>query len=76
MSSLGKFIKKQRKAAGLTQIELADKSGLGLRFVREAEQGKESLRLDKVNQLLHMFGYAMGPVRIAPMEEQEAERRS
>jgi len=47
----------------LTQPELAEKAGVGLRFVRELEQGKQSLRLDKVNQVLHLFGYEVGPVK-------------
>ena len=49
---------------GLTQIDLAAKSGVGLRFVRELEQGKETLRLDKVNQVLLLFGQEIGPVPI------------
>lgn len=59
---LGKFIKEQRKKHGLTQEDFALKSGLGLRFVRELERGKETLRLDKINQALNMFGYEAGPV--------------
>lgn len=46
----------------LTQPELAEKAGVGLRFIRELEQGKESLRLDKVNQVLQLFGYQVGAV--------------
>ena len=53
---IGNFIKTERKRAGLTQSEFAMRSGLGLRFVRELEQGKETVRLDKVNQALAMFG--------------------
>ncbi len=49
--------------SGLTQPELSEKAGVGLRFIREMEQGKESLRLDKVNQVLHLFGFEMGPVK-------------
>ena len=49
-------MKQQRKLAGLTQEEFAVRAGLGLRFVRELEQGKKSVRLDKVNQALSMFG--------------------
>ncbi|MDE7446909.1 MAG: helix-turn-helix transcriptional regulator [Lachnospiraceae bacterium] len=56
MSKIGKYIKEERKKAGLTQEEFAMRSGLGLRFVRELEQGKETVRLDKVNQALAMFG--------------------
>lgn len=59
---LKSFVKSRRKAAGLTQPELAAKAGVGLRFVRELEQGKQSLRLDKVNQLLQLFGYEVGPL--------------
>ena len=52
MSIIGDYIKEERKKAGLTQEEFALRSGLGLRFVRELEQGKETVRLDKVNQAL------------------------
>lgn len=55
MNRIGKYIKEERKKAGLTQEEFAMRSGLGLRFVRELEQGKETVRLDKVNQALAMF---------------------
>lgn len=60
---LSTFIKQKRNISGLTQPELAKKAGVGLRFVREVEQGKETLRLDKVNQVLNLFGYEMGPVK-------------
>ena len=50
MNRIGEYIKQERKKAGLTQEEFAMRSGLGLRFVRELEQGKETVRLDKVNQ--------------------------
>ena len=53
-----------RKQFGLTQVDLAAKAGVGLRFVRELEQGKETLRLDKVNQVLLLFGQEVGPIRI------------
>lgn len=56
MSTIGDYIKQERKRVGLTQEEFAIRSGLGLRFVRELEQGKETVRLDKVNQALAMFG--------------------
>ena len=56
MNRIGKYIKEERKKAGLTQEEFAMRSGLGRRFVRELEQGKETVRLDKVNQALAMFG--------------------
>ncbi len=56
------FIKDRRRSMGLTQKDLADRAGIGLRFVRDLEQGKESLRLDKVNQVLALFGHRMEPV--------------
>ena len=59
---LANFVKRKRKSADLTQPELAEKAGVGLRFIRELEQGKESLRLDKVNQVLQLFGYEVGAV--------------
>ena len=61
MNPIAQFIKKERKKAGLTQEEFALRSGLGLRFVRELEQGKETVRLDKVNQALGMFGMEAVP---------------
>ena len=54
-------MKKQRKHIGMTQEEFAMRSGLGLRFVRELEQGKETVRMDKVNQALAMFGMEAVP---------------
>lgn len=60
--SIADFVKEKRKSVKLTQPELAEKAGVGLRFIRELEQGKQSLRLDKVNQVLQLFGYEVGPV--------------
>lgn len=64
MSKISEFIKENRKKAGLTQEEFALRSGLGLRFVRELEQGKETVRMDKVNQALAMFGAEAVPGRM------------
>lgn len=61
--NLSSFVKQMRNTSGLTQPVLAEKAGVGLRFVRELEQGKETLRLDKVNQVLKLFGYKMGPIK-------------
>ncbi len=60
---LNEFVKERRNAVKLTQPELAQKAGVGLRFLRELEQGKETLRLDKVNQVLQLFGYEAGPIK-------------
>ncbi len=61
MTRLAQYVKEKRKEYGLTQIDLSQKSGVGLRFVRELEQGKTTLRLDKVNQVLALFGAEMAP---------------
>ncbi len=54
--SIAREITKMRKIAGLTQVELAERAGVGLRFLRELEQGKPTVRLDKVNRVLALFG--------------------
>lgn len=64
MNTIATFIKQKRKELGLTQEEFAIRSGLGLRFVRELEQGKETVRLDKVNQALAMFDMKVVPGRM------------
>ena len=63
MNKIAKFVKENRKAAGLTQEEFAMRSGLGLRFVRDLEQGKETVRMDKVNVALSMFDMEAVPGR-------------
>ena len=64
MKTIANFIKQKRKESGLTQEEFAIRSGLGLRFVRELEQGKQTVRMDKVNQALSMFGMKAVPGRM------------
>ena len=61
-TTLSKYVKAMRKKYNLTQVELSEKSGVGLRLVRELEQGKQTLRLDKVNQILNLFGSEVGVV--------------
>lgn len=68
-NNLSTYVKEMRRQFGLTQVDLAAKSGVGLRFLRELEQGKETLRLDKVNQVLMLFGHEVGPV---PIKREEA----
>ena len=62
MTTLGEFVRTERKKAGLTQAELAGKAGVGIRFVRELERGKKSLRMETVNKALKLFGKQLGPV--------------
>ena len=68
---LVQFLKERRKMLGLTQEELAEKAGVGLRFIRDLEQGKETLRMDKVNQVLALFGHELVPVELKSIEENE-----
>jgi y4mF family transcriptional regulator len=65
ISSLAAFVKQRRKLLQLSQPDLAAKAGVGLRFVRELEQGKATLRLDKVNLVLRLFGHELAP---APLD--------
>lgn len=58
------LIKDKRREFSFTQEDLALRAGVGLRFIRDLEQGKESLRMDKVNQVLALFGYKLLPGRI------------
>lgn len=62
-STLSEFVKAKRKILKVSQPELAEKAGVGLRFLRELEQGKNTLRTDKVNQVLALFGYELGPIK-------------
>jgi y4mF family transcriptional regulator len=68
MEKLSQFVKERRKKLGLTQEDLSFKAGVGLRFIRDLEQGKESLRMDKVNQVLSLFGHELGSITIEKYE--------
>lgn len=68
MTPLAKYVKEKRRQYGLTQVDLSEKAGVGLRFVRELEQGKQTLRLDKVNDILALFGSELRPVTILKEE--------
>lgn len=60
-TSLAVYLKDKRKRSNLTQQQLAEKAGVGLRFIRDLEQGKSTLRMDKVNQVLKLFGQELHP---------------
>jgi y4mF family transcriptional regulator len=62
MNQVSNFVRKQRLQSHLTQVQLAQKAGVGLRFIRELEQGKQSLKTDTVNKVLKLFGKCLGPV--------------
>ena len=62
--NIASFVEERRKQLKLTQTELAMRAGVGLRFIRELEQGKSTLRLDKVNQVLALFGAEVGVIAL------------
>ena len=68
MISLKDFVKQKRKAANLTQEAFAERAGVALTVVRKIEQGKEGLQLEKVNQVLRMFGHELAPVNSRELE--------
>lgn len=65
---LSDFVRGKRKQYKLTQRDLADRAGVGIRFIRELEGGKRTLRMDKVNVVLDLFGHKLGAV---PIEREE-----
>ncbi|MDD2594823.1 MAG: helix-turn-helix transcriptional regulator [Bacteroidales bacterium] len=66
-----KYVKAMRHKYHLTQVDLSEKSGVGLRFVRDLEQGKATLRIDKVNQVLNLFGAECGPIAMSGIKEDD-----
>ena len=67
--AISEFVRQKRKEYKLTQRDLADRAGVGIRFVRELEAGKPTLRIDKVNVVLDLFGHRLGPVPSKQEEE-------
>jgi y4mF family transcriptional regulator len=63
-TQLSQFVRAARKENKLTQVDLSEKAGVGLQFVRDLEQGKRTLRMDKVNDVLRLFGAELSPVLI------------
>ena len=61
--TLSEHVKSLRKQENLTQQDLADRAGVGIHFVRDLEQGKKTLRMDKVDDVLELFGECLGPVK-------------
>ena len=61
LMALSDFVRQKRKSLRMTQKEMSEKSGVGIRFIRELERGKETLKMDKVNQVLDLFGFELGP---------------
>lgn len=67
LNNISIHVKTKRKQNKLTQPELALKAGVGLRFIRDLEQGKKTLRMDKVNDVLRLFGETLG---VVPMDRE------
>lgn len=63
MNKIAKQVKDLRKKYRLTQAELAQRAGVGLRFLRELEQGKPTVRLDKIQQVINFFGYHIDVIK-------------
>lgn len=74
MKSLRTFVKDKRKEAGLTQQEFAEKAGVALTVIRKIEQGKSDLQLEKVNQVLKMFGHTLAPASLKLFETDNHEK--
>jgi y4mF family transcriptional regulator len=73
---LAGFVKEKRAKRKLTQPELATKAGVGLHFIRDLEQGKPTLRLDKVNQVLALFGHEAGAVPLTNSKNDDQDGSS
>jgi y4mF family transcriptional regulator len=71
MFELRLFVKEKRKSVHLTQKELAEKAGVGLRLIRSIEQGKTNLNINSVNQVLALFGHELGPVNSREIKRYE-----
>lgn len=72
MKSLEAFVKLKRKEAGLTQQEFAERAGVALTVVRKIEQGNNNLQLEKVYQVLKMFGHTLAPVSLKQIEDEKS----
>lgn len=70
MKKLAEFVKERRKETGMTQEEFADRCGVALTVVRKIEQGKTNLNMDKVNQVLIMFGNQLAPVSVRLLNDE------
>ena len=67
------FVRLKRKSLKMTQKEMSKKSGVGIRFIRELERGKKTLKMDKINQVLDLFGFELGPVQSTKVNENNEE---
>jgi len=61
--TISEHVKRLRRQEKMTQQDLADRAGVGIHFVRDLEQGKPTLRMDKVNDILFLFGEELGAIK-------------
>ena len=73
MMTLADFVKQKRNEVNLTQEAFAERAGVALTVIRKIEQGKENLNLEKVNQVLKMFGHALAPVNARELPKNERQ---
>ncbi|TAJ05060.1 transcriptional regulator [Marinilabiliaceae bacterium JC017] len=73
MENLAEFVKRRRKEVDLTQEEFAERAGVALTVLRKIEQGKTNLNLDKINQVLAMFGHVLAQVSIRQISIEQLE---
>lgn len=71
MKTIADFVKEKRNGVNLTQEALAERAGVALTVIRKIEQGKENLNLEKVNQVLKMFGHTLAPVNARDLYNSE-----
>ena len=71
MEELAEFVKSRKKEVNLTQEEFAERAGVALTVIRKIEQNKTNLNLEKVNQVLKMFGHKLVPVHFKDIEKNE-----
>ena len=69
MKTLSDFVKQRRKEVNLTQEEFAERAGVALTVIRKIEQGKSNLNVDKVNQVLALFGHTLAPVNAKDIDK-------
>ncbi|WP_026452190.1 helix-turn-helix domain-containing protein [Aequorivita capsosiphonis] len=74
MEELADFVKSRRKAVNLTQEEFADRAGVALTVIRKIEQNKTNLNLEKVNQVLKMFGHKLVPISVKVLQQDETNQ--
>jgi y4mF family transcriptional regulator len=71
MKTLAQFVKEKRNEVNLTQEAFAERAGVALTVIRKIEQGKENLNLEKVNQVLKMFGHTLAPVNARELSKND-----